>query len=225
MHEVVFVHSSDLHLGTHQDNSLASLYEVLRAAHTLAADLVLLAGDIFDHNRLPRDLLDKAADLVESAALPVVILPGNHDPLTQNSVYRRSRLGTLPKVEVIGLTAEQTVVLPHLNLSVWGRPHISYEDMAPLQDPSARQTPWQIAMAHGHWVASPADHGRAWLLTSEEIAATGADYVALGHWDLAFRAGNGHVPAYYSGSPTFAKTINLVRLSPTAGIHVDVVPL
>ncbi|MBI2885702.1 MAG: DNA repair exonuclease [Chloroflexi bacterium] len=225
MREIVFVHSSDLHLGTHPDNSLASLLAVLRTARTLAADLVLLAGDVFDHNRLPKDLLEKAADLIESAALPVVILPGNHDPLTQNSVYRRGRLGVLPKVAIIGLTAEQTVVLPHLDLSVWGRPHISYEDMAPLEDPSPRQTHWQIAMAHGHWMASPADHGRAWLLTSEEIAATGADYVALGHWDLAFRAGNGHVPAYYSGSPSFAKTINLVRFSSTADALVDVVPL
>ena len=49
--------------------------------------------------------------------------------------------------------------------------------------------------------------------SDEEIAATGADYLALGHWDRPMRVGNGAVPAYYSGSPDLAGTINLVRLT------------
>ena len=42
-----------------------------------------------------------------------------------------------------------------------------------------------------------------------------SDYLALGHWDRPMRVGNGVVPAYYSGSPELAGTVNLVRL--TAG--------
>ena len=49
----------------------------------------------------------------------------------------------------------------------------------------------------------------------EEIAATEADYLALGHWDRPIQVGNGAVPAFYSGSPELARTVNLVRL--TAG--------
>jgi hypothetical protein len=45
----------------------------------------------------------------------------------------------------------------------------------------------------------------------EEIAATGADYVALGHWNRAARVGNGKVAAFYSGSPEYAGTVNVVR--------------
>ena len=52
----------------------------------------------------------------------------------------------------------------------------------------------------------------SWLIGDDEIAATGADYVALGHWNRAVRVGNGKVPAYYSGSPEYAGTINVVRL-------------
>ena len=48
------------------------------------------------------------------------------------------------------------------------------------------------------------------------IAATGADYVALGHWDRPTQVGDGSIPAYYSGSPDWAKTVNLIRLTPTA---------
>jgi hypothetical protein len=55
----------------------------------------------------------------------------------------------------------------------------------------------------------------SWIFGDEEIAATGADYLALGHWDRPMRVGDGVVPAFYSGSPELARTVNLVRL--TAG--------
>jgi hypothetical protein len=41
----------------------------------------------------------------------------------------------------------------------------------------------------------------SWIFGDEEIAATGADYLALGHCDRPMRVGNGVVPAFYSGSP------------------------
>jgi len=44
----------------------------------------------------------------------------------------------------------------------------------------------------------------SWLFGDAAIAATAADDVALGHWNRAERAGNGVVPATYSGSPELA---------------------
>ena len=90
--------------------------------------------------------------------------------------------------------------------------------MAPLRGPRPRSTQWQVAMAHGHYEppetrANPLRP--SWIFGDEEIAATGADYLALGHWDRPMRVGNGVVPAFYSGSPELARTVNLVRL--TAG--------
>jgi DNA repair exonuclease SbcCD nuclease subunit len=83
-------------------------------------------------------------------------------------------------------------------------------------------------MGHGHYEPRP-DRGAgpqpSWLISDDEIAATGADYVALGHWNRAIRVGNGKVPAYYSGSPENSGTINLVRLSETSGVTVTRAPL
>ena len=59
-----------------------------------------------------------------------------------------------------------------------------------------------------------------WVFGDEEIAATGADYLALGHWDRAMRGGDGVVPAYYSGSPDLAQTVNMVRLTAAADVVV-----
>jgi DNA repair exonuclease SbcCD nuclease subunit len=96
--------------------------------------------------------------------------------------------------------------------------------MMPLKDPRPRTTHWQVAIGHGHYeppetFANPLRP--SWLISDEAIAATGADYVALGHWDRPAQVGNGAVSAYYSGSPEWAKTINLVRLTPAGRVIVS----
>jgi DNA repair exonuclease SbcCD nuclease subunit len=57
------------------------------------------------------------------------------------------------------------------------------------------------------------------------IAATGADYLALGHWDRPMQVGDGSLPAYYSGSPDWAKTVNLIRLTPNGDVAVTREPV
>ena len=80
-----------------------------------------------------------------------------------------------------------------------------------------------MAIAHGHY-EPPATRANplrpSWVFSDEEIAATAADYLALGHWDRAVRVGNGIVPEYYSGSPELARTVNLVRLTAAGEVIV-----
>src|SRR5438270_13832178 len=84
--EVVLVHSSDLHVDEDRNwaagggDGTAGLRRVLATARALPADIVLLAGDTFDNNQLGSAVLDRAAQLFAEAGLPVVLLPGNHDP-------------------------------------------------------------------------------------------------------------------------------------------------
>jgi DNA repair exonuclease SbcCD nuclease subunit len=165
-------------------------------------------------------VLDRAARLLGDAGLPVVILPGNHDPLTPDSVYRRGGLAEPANVHVIGISMEEAIVFPDLDLEIWGRAHLNYANMSPLCDPRPRCTRWQIAAAHGHWVSSRDDRHHSWLIHDEEIAMTGADYVALGHWPTARRVGDGRIPAYYSGSPDLAKSLNTVHLTSGGAVKV-----
>src|SRR5579883_1347815 len=224
---VLIAHSSDLHLAseTRQEDDLARLQSVLDTAAAAGADALLLAGDIFDHNRVKLPLIDAVGRRLQDAGLPVIILPGNHDCLAVGSVYRRGGLGEVPNVDVLGITADELLPLAGLDLEVWGRPHPDHVDMAPLRDPAPRGSArWRIAMAHGHWVSGPQDLHRSWLIHQEELDALQADYLALGHWDLATKIGAGDLPAYYSGSPDLSKTINLIQLS-NAGVEVRRVPL
>ena len=214
--EVVLVHSSDIHVD--DGGGVGGLKAVLDTAGALGADLVLLAGDTFECNQLSADVLDRAGRLLAEAGMPVVMLPGNHDPALPDSVFVRGGIARVPNAHILGVTHDEGVAFPALDLEIWGHAHRDYFDMTPLRGPRPRSTRWQVAMAHGHYEppetrANPLRP--SWIFGDEEIAATEADYLALGHWDRPMRVGNGAVPAFYSGSPELARTINLVRL--TAG--------
>jgi DNA repair exonuclease SbcCD nuclease subunit len=225
--DIVLVHSSDLHLGgDSRVTDLPALRVVLATAKRAAADVLLLAGDIFDHNRLPLAMIDDAARTLADAALPVVILPGNHDCLTVGSVYRRGGLADPENVHVIGITHDEAVELPALDLEIWGRPHLDHVDMSPLAGGRSRgRVRWNVATAHGHWVSGLHDHHRSWLIHQEQLDALDTDYIALGHWDRAVRVGAGDRSAYYSGSPDLAKTVNVVRFRTTGAVIVERQPL
>lgn len=226
---IVVVHSSDIHVDdgytarAHGGDGTRGLRCVLATAAGLGADLVLLAGDVFEHNRLPQDLLDRTVHLLEAAAIPIVILPGNHDPLTPGSAYERGVIHGPDNVHVIGITEEHAIHFPHFDLEVWGHAHRDYGNMAPLATTRERTTRWQIVMAHGHYEGAEdvgAAHRPSWLIHDHQIAATEADYIALGHWNRPVQVGNGTVPAYYSGSPDLANTVNLIRLNADGTVGV-----
>ena len=227
--EIVLVHSSDLHVdedraaGSRDGDGTANLRTVLATARAVRADVVLLAGDTFENNQLSHPILERTRGLLADADFPVVILPGNHDPALAGSAFVRGGFAELPNVSVLGVTHDEAVPFPPFDLEVWGHAHRDYFNMAPLRGPRARSTRWQVAVAHGHY-EPPATRANplrpSWVFGDEEIVATGADYLALGHWDRAARVGNGVVPAYYSGSPDLARTVNMVRLTAAGDVIV-----
>jgi DNA repair exonuclease SbcCD nuclease subunit len=231
--DIVLVHSSDLHVDEDRavadgGDGAAALRAVMATARAVRADILLLAGDTFENNQLGEAILDRAGRMLAEASFPVVILPGNHDPALADSVFVRGGFGGLPNVSILGVTHDEAVPFPAFNLEIWGHAHRDYFSMAPLRGPRQRSTRWQVAMAHGHYEppetrANPLRP--SWVFSDEEIAATAADYLALGHWDRPVRVGNGVVPAYYSGSPDLAETVNLVRLTAAGEVVVTRKPL
>jgi len=228
--DIIVVHSSDLHVDhdytarLHGGDGTTGLACVLDAAKRLSADAVILAGDTFDSHRVPEELVARAAAVIAESALPVVMLPGNHDPAVSGAVFNNGAMAAARNLHILGVTHDEAVVFPELALEIWGRPHRDYDNMIPFETVRARRTRWQIAVAHGHYEPAP-DRSvfpqPSWLISDAELAATGADYVALGHWNRAAKVGNGAVPAYYSGSPEYTGTVNLVRLARSGTVAVS----
>ncbi len=227
--DIILVHSSDIHVDdgftarANDGDGTTPLHAVIETAESVNADFVLLVGDVFDHNRLATDIVTKAAGILGAASMDVIILPGNHDPAIPESPWHHRSMSKAEKVHILGVTHKRSVRFPDHDLEIWGRAHSDYDDMNPLSKPINRKTRWQIAMAHGHYepfADRTSDLRASWLFDDAEIAATEADYVALGHWNQPKKVGDGSVKAYYSGSPDLAKTVNVVRLMPDGNVKV-----
>ena len=85
------LHSSDLHIGADGEGSFTRRWgrgigDVVRRERV---DAVLLAGDTYDSNRVPAEVVEQTVEWFESLDVPVVILPGNHDCYDQRSAYLR----------------------------------------------------------------------------------------------------------------------------------------
>src|SRR5262249_1657045 len=117
--DVVMVHSSDLHVDhdytarLHGGDGTAGLACVLNAARAIDADVVLLAGDTFESHRLPHHVVDRTASMIAAVGLPVVLLPGNHDPAIPEAVFRRGMLAAVDNLKVLGVTHPDPLHLPH----------------------------------------------------------------------------------------------------------------
>jgi DNA repair exonuclease SbcCD nuclease subunit len=231
--DIVLVHSSDVHLDHDSEergagDSTRYLASVFRAAREAKADLLLLAGDTFESNRQPPEFLDRVAAMLAEAPAPVVLLPGNHDPLVPDTLYRRIQAANIASLHILGLTCDELVSFEAMDLDIWGRAHRDYSDMNPFEQVRSRARRWHIAMGHGHYDAVPDRSTRghpSWLIGDAELEATQADYIALGHWNRRVRVGGDNVLAHYSGSPDLAKSVNVVRLAANGEIAVDAAAL
>lgn len=96
------IHTSDIHLdacmgsamtlagfGNRRRQSLRDVFaSIVKRAGSWPADALLIAGDLFEHERVGRDTVAFLRSQFESIAhVPVFIAPGNHDPYIASSPY------------------------------------------------------------------------------------------------------------------------------------------
>ena len=219
------LHTADVHLGArHADlgDAAAAQRERQFAAFSASVDLALaekvdlflVAGDLFDSNIQPRRSVERvAAELARLAKgrIRTVIIPGTHDVYDRSSVYRAYDMaalaGTRPAEELVTvLTPERPWIhLAAIDAVVHGpvfatkrAPHSPLRGLAAVETPPAT---WRIGLLHAA-IAIPGrtDHDEV-VITTDEIAASGLDYLALGHWHSAQTAKAGDVTYAYAGAP------------------------
>jgi DNA repair protein SbcD/Mre11 len=217
------LHTADVHLGArHTDmGDRASVlrerqFAAFRASIELAieerVDLFLVAGDLFDSNTQPRRSVEGvAAELARLAAAGVraVMIPGTHDVYDGASIYRSYDLaamsGAAPGWVTVLTPDRPEVVFPSLDAIVYGRVFATKRaPVGPLAGFDVRpetRASWRIAMIHGALAIPGRTDTDEVMFTPEEIAATGLDYLALGHWHSVQEGRAGGVAYAYSGSP------------------------
>lgn len=206
------LHASDVHVGEWAADRGTAVTLLVDTAIAHGVHVLVLVGDTFDHNRVPTEVGQALTDELGRLEIPVVVLPGNHDCLVPGAIW--SRVALPENVHVLTDPAGQHLAIDRLDLELWGRPHPSYSDLRPLAGlPPRGERTWQVALAHGHMVLGPDDLHRAYQITPDEIANSGRDYVALGHWDVARDMSAGGVTARYSGSASRFNVCALATLT------------
>ena len=220
------IHTADVHLGARHDDlgeqaaaqrerQFAAFKATIDLALAEKVDLVLVAGDLFDSNVQPRRSVERvAAELkrLADARIRSVIIPGTHDVYDRASIYRAYDLAEMAGV---GPDDEMVTVLdpdhPWVHLRgidaiVHGRvfatkraPHSPLQGL-PAKDVPANVT-WQVGMVHGSLAIPGRTDRDEVVITTEEIAASGLDYLALGHWHSTQTGKAGTVTYAYSGAP------------------------
>jgi DNA repair exonuclease SbcCD nuclease subunit len=218
------LHTADVHLGARhtdlgdravaqRERQLAAFGASVDLALAEKVDLFLIAGDLFDSNVQPRRTVDAAAAqlrrLVE-AKIRTVIAPGTHDVYDGASIYRAYDLPALAGavgsdlMTVLG-PDRPDVHLPALDVVVHGRcfatkraPRSPLEGFDAAHDNRAR---WHVGVLHAA-IAIPGQTDRDdVVITTDEIAASHLDYLALGHWHSTTKGKAGGTVYAYSGAP------------------------
>jgi DNA repair protein SbcD/Mre11 len=220
------IHTADVHLGARHDDlgeqasaqrerQFSAFAATVDLAIAEKADLVLIAGDLFDSNVQPRRSVERVAAQLKRLAtgrIRTVIVPGTHDVYDRSSIYRAYDLKALADSTpdddwVTVLTPElPRIHLPSCDVVVHGpvfatkrAPHSPLRD---LDVEAHRSTAtWHVGVVHGS-IAIPGKTDRDdVVITTEEVGASGLDYLALGHWHSARQAKNGPTTYAYAGAP------------------------
>lgn len=234
---IKFLHAADLHLGSpfatlppaaakqRRTELMETATEMIELCNSNGCQLLLLAGDICETAEAARAL----ARLLAACTAEVVLAPGNHDPYGSGGPY--ASVAWPENVSVFDDTEIARLRFEDLKCDVYGAAFL--EETAPslmegfkVLDPKVVN----LMVLHGdpEQASSPYNPIRM-----DQIAASGLDYLALGHihnYSELRSAGNVRyawpgVPAGRGFDETGAKGVILGQVSRGKPVEIEFVPL
>lgn len=211
------VHTSDVHLGAYATSNderwntrraliEAAFLRVIATANAEGADVLLIAGDFFDNDRVPPETVAFAGDAIRQFAGRAYLIPGNHDPMDPGSIYWRYDLEAMAQnLRIFRSHTGEYMVDEELDLVLWGRAYLDSDwHFRPLDGiPGRLDGRWHVALGHGHFVRDGGEMHRSLLIPEAAIraAANDWDYFAFGHWEPHADVSVGAATALYPGAP------------------------
>ena len=216
---VRFVHTADLQLGMTRrfldDDAQAqfanarteSLVEIGRLVDREGAEFVVVAGDVFETNRVRPRTVGRALEAMAAIPVPVYLLPGNHDPLDAATVYRSLTFERSKPPNVIVLQTAETLTV-RAGVQLVGTP---WPTKRPLRDLvgaacdalAPDEDSVRIVVGHGamDYMGDFHDPAAIQLAAAERYIAEGrVQYIALGDRHSTTSVGDtGRI--WYSGAP------------------------
>lgn len=184
---IKILHAADFHLDSpfaslgeekaalRREEQRQQLDDIARLAEN--ADLVLLAGDLFDSSRAYGETVAALQGFFEKITVPVFISPGNHDYYAPMSPY--AHIAFPDNVHIFTQPRPQAVELPELGCTVWGTAFVSERQEPPLRGFTAPDNGMiNIMVCHGDTEMPDSRYGS---INAGDIENSALDYLALGH--------------------------------------------
>jgi len=225
---VKFLHTADWHLGMKYSQlgekaekarniRLKSVQKLLDHGRKENVDFVLVAGDLFDSNDVDKRLINIVSEILQHTPLPVYIIPGNHDPLTLDSLYWDPVWETLNNVTIF--KESKPFTLPHHNVTIYPSPVSQKQSkkdptdwikvdssLSDSNNHSARNE-ISIGLAHGNLAIEGYIDNPNFPITPNRATISDLDYLALGEWHSfrTFQDPQGITRTTYPGTPETTK--------------------
>lgn len=142
---ITFLHSSDWQLGMMRrflgadgqarwaQARLDAVVRIGEVAVETGAAFVVVTGDVFEHNQVERQTILRACEALKRIAVPVVLLPGNHDALEPGSLWTSPQWAAHAPDHVTVLTSSDPLeIVP--GVEIVGAP---WRSRRPVSDPAA----------------------------------------------------------------------------------------
>jgi DNA repair exonuclease SbcCD nuclease subunit len=184
-----FIHTADWQLGCKYSSTLRSadglrsarldaVKQIIAVAEKQGVDFIVAAGDLLEHNLVDNGTIEQMAHIVSSSAVPVYLLPGNHDPLMPDSPYERKP--DLFKNNAHILSEQKPVSVKGGTLYPCPlKKKASREDPTLWIPPRDSKDGIRIGIAHGSAGYSNPDD---FPIDPKAAHNLQLDYLALGHW-------------------------------------------
>jgi len=218
---VKIVHAADIHAGRPASRELsqekasirrreveASLFRIVDLVKREKAQVLLVAGDFFEHTYVRPAWVREVSSLF--ASIPktwVFISPGNHDPMVRDSLYRSTKWSQ--NVIVFDSPRFKEVVLKDLGIAIYGLGWNSFFERDRLLKgfKTSRSDLFSILLLHADFITKRKTSGQENAVSDylpvwrEDIENCGADYVALGHIHSPCDFNVGKSTVVYPGCP------------------------
>ena len=187
---IKILHAADFHLDSafagltseqaklRRRESRQLLEQLSNYVNQQSVEVVLLAGDLFDGATTYRETIEALVDALGGMQAKVFIAPGNHDFYSARSPYATLRWPE--NVHIFKTREIERVELPELGCAVYGAAFTdAAQETGLLRGFAASDDGFtNLMVLHGDLNAAEARYDP---ITREQIAASGLDYLALGH--------------------------------------------
>ena len=215
---VKFLHTADWHLGIKytklgpnaekaREIRIDTVKKLMDSAKKKKVDFIIIAGDLFDNNDVDRRLIDIVANIMKRVEpIPVYILPGNHDPLTRDSLYLDSSWDSIDNAKI--LKNKEPIKIPELNATLYPCPATQKQTREDLTEwIRATDDSISIGIAHGNLQIEGFIEDPNFPIDPNRVENSGLDYLALGEWHSLFKyqGKDKAVRTVYSSTPETTK--------------------